>query len=262
MLNAVCEREGVGAAVLIRALEPLEGIELMRERRGRERLEELCSGPGKLTAGARHQLADNGGDLKAGPHDRHHAGALRWPSRGGSGSPSRRARLRFPVPGSRFVSRRGGAPRRVWVRPEPRAAGRRGHAAARCRGRRRRRPRGRGGRGSSSPASWWRGWSRARADGVSPRSVPPPPLVPCCARGVVGRWRAGWWRRRRRRRCGGGAGAGAGRAGRGALLGLVVGSSSRWRRGPARGGGGVLARRGARCSCIALSTYARQICAG
>ena len=49
MLNAVCEREGVGAAVLIRALEPLEGIELMRERRGRERLEDLCSGPGKLT---------------------------------------------------------------------------------------------------------------------------------------------------------------------------------------------------------------------
>jgi DNA-3-methyladenine glycosylase len=49
LLNAVCEPEGEGAAVLIRALEPLEGIDLMRERRGLERERDLCSGPGKLT---------------------------------------------------------------------------------------------------------------------------------------------------------------------------------------------------------------------
>jgi DNA-3-methyladenine glycosylase len=49
LLNAVCEPEGVGAAVLIRALEPSDGIELMRERRGLQRVEDLCSGPGKLT---------------------------------------------------------------------------------------------------------------------------------------------------------------------------------------------------------------------
>jgi DNA-3-methyladenine glycosylase len=48
MLNVVCEPEGVGAAVLIRALEPLDGLELMRARRGVDRLEDLCSGPGKL----------------------------------------------------------------------------------------------------------------------------------------------------------------------------------------------------------------------
>ncbi|MEK6229544.1 MAG: DNA-3-methyladenine glycosylase [Actinomycetota bacterium] len=49
LLNAVCEEEEVGAAVLIRALEPLTGLGAMRARRGLERAEELCSGPGKLT---------------------------------------------------------------------------------------------------------------------------------------------------------------------------------------------------------------------
>ena len=49
LLNAVCEPEGEGAAVLIRALEPLDGIAEMRRRRGLQRVEELCSGPGKLT---------------------------------------------------------------------------------------------------------------------------------------------------------------------------------------------------------------------
>jgi DNA-3-methyladenine glycosylase len=49
LLNAVCEPEGEGAAVLIRALEPLDGVEEIRARRGLQRVEELCSGPGKLT---------------------------------------------------------------------------------------------------------------------------------------------------------------------------------------------------------------------
>ena len=66
-LNAVCEPEGVGAAVLIRALEPTEGIELMRARRGLERLEDLCSGPGKLTQALGIGLEDNGCDLAVGP---------------------------------------------------------------------------------------------------------------------------------------------------------------------------------------------------
>jgi DNA-3-methyladenine glycosylase len=66
-LNAVCERPGVGAAVLIRALEPVEGIELMQARRGLERVEDLCSGPGKLTEALGIELVDNGCDLSVGP---------------------------------------------------------------------------------------------------------------------------------------------------------------------------------------------------
>lgn len=69
LLNAVCEPEGVGAAVLIRALEPLDGIELMAARRGLEpgRLRDLCSGPGKLTQALGISLAENGTDLSSGP---------------------------------------------------------------------------------------------------------------------------------------------------------------------------------------------------
>jgi DNA-3-methyladenine glycosylase len=84
MLNAVCEPAGVGAAVLIRALEPLDGIEQMRLRResggrgrggGSERVGErsplrdrdLCSGPGKLTQALGVELSENGSSLIGGP---------------------------------------------------------------------------------------------------------------------------------------------------------------------------------------------------
>jgi DNA-3-methyladenine glycosylase len=67
MLNAVCEPEGVGAAVLIRALEPLEGVDLMRARRGVDRLEELCSGPGKLCQALGIGLHLNATSLLDGP---------------------------------------------------------------------------------------------------------------------------------------------------------------------------------------------------
>ena len=67
LLNAVSEPEGVGAAVLIRALEPLVGLEHMRARRGLERPEDLCSGPGKLTEALGITLEHNTTDLAAGP---------------------------------------------------------------------------------------------------------------------------------------------------------------------------------------------------
>jgi DNA-3-methyladenine glycosylase len=67
LLNAVCEPEDVGAAVLIRALEPLEGIGEMRRRRGLDRLEDLCSGPGKLTQALGIELDRNATPLDRGP---------------------------------------------------------------------------------------------------------------------------------------------------------------------------------------------------
>ena len=47
-VNVVCGPAGVGAAVLIRALEPLTGLDTMRERRGGVRERVLCAGPGRL----------------------------------------------------------------------------------------------------------------------------------------------------------------------------------------------------------------------
>jgi DNA-3-methyladenine glycosylase len=74
LLNAVCEPEGVGAAVLIRALEPLKGIEAMRIRRAVNgngnaamREHDLCSGPGKLTQALGIELTRNGDALQTGP---------------------------------------------------------------------------------------------------------------------------------------------------------------------------------------------------
>lgn len=46
--NLVCGERGYGAGVLLRAAEPLQGIELMRAARGRQALRELCGGPGRL----------------------------------------------------------------------------------------------------------------------------------------------------------------------------------------------------------------------
>jgi len=78
LLNAVCERDGVGAAVLIRALEPLDGVEDMLARRrlvgrprsdgnGGVRVDDLCSGPGKLTQALGIWLSENGTSLSRGP---------------------------------------------------------------------------------------------------------------------------------------------------------------------------------------------------
>ncbi|HWY16165.1 MAG TPA: DNA-3-methyladenine glycosylase [Rhizomicrobium sp.] len=63
MLNVSSEIQGVGAGVLIRALEPLEGVRVMRRNRGIERLRDLARGPGRLTAALRIDRSLDGLDL-------------------------------------------------------------------------------------------------------------------------------------------------------------------------------------------------------
>jgi DNA-3-methyladenine glycosylase len=63
LLNVSSEQVGVGAGVLLRALEPLEGVDLMRERRGVERLQDLARGPGRLTVAMGVGIHDDGLDL-------------------------------------------------------------------------------------------------------------------------------------------------------------------------------------------------------
>jgi len=59
-LNFVCEEEGSASAVLIRALEPTEGLPVMRRRRGLKEERMLCSGPGKLGEALAITRAQNG----------------------------------------------------------------------------------------------------------------------------------------------------------------------------------------------------------
>ncbi len=63
MLNVVAEPQGTTGAVLIRALEPLEGIEIMKTRRGLTDERRLCSGPGKLCQALGIGLEMHGTDL-------------------------------------------------------------------------------------------------------------------------------------------------------------------------------------------------------
>jgi DNA-3-methyladenine glycosylase len=65
--NVVTAAEGVGEAVLIRALEPLAGTHIMGARRSRERLVDLCSGPAKLVQAMGISRLHNGADLTVKP---------------------------------------------------------------------------------------------------------------------------------------------------------------------------------------------------
>lgn len=65
--NVVTGPKGVGEAVLIRALEPIEGLDLMAMRRGVAEPKALCSGPGKLVIALGIADLPDGSDLRKGP---------------------------------------------------------------------------------------------------------------------------------------------------------------------------------------------------
>jgi len=68
-LNFVCEEEGSASAVLIRALEPTQGLAAMRRRRGLQEERMLCSGPGKLGEALAVTRARNGLPLDKPPFE-------------------------------------------------------------------------------------------------------------------------------------------------------------------------------------------------
>lgn len=108
MLNVASEKEGIGAGVLIRALEPLEGIPIMHHNRGIERLRDLARGPGRLTTALKIDLSFDGLDLcREGPlwlaRDDHAPGEIGQSIRIGISRDADRP-LRFYLRGSPFVS--------------------------------------------------------------------------------------------------------------------------------------------------------------
>jgi DNA-3-methyladenine glycosylase len=109
LLNAVAEPEGQAAAVLIRAIEPLEGLEEMRARRGVRRDLDICSGPGKLTEALGIGLERTGSDLGAEPfvllpRERVWSGEIVAGPRVGISKAVERP-WRFSLAGSPYVSR-------------------------------------------------------------------------------------------------------------------------------------------------------------
>lgn len=105
--NAVCGEDGVGAAVLLRALQPTSGIEAMRARRGVDDLLLLASGPGRLTQALGLTEEHNGADLTQPPF------TFIAPAAGADVATSTRVGItraaerpwRYSLAASRFVSR-------------------------------------------------------------------------------------------------------------------------------------------------------------
>jgi DNA-3-methyladenine glycosylase len=106
-LNLVCEEEGAAAAVLVRALEPTRGLDVMRERRGLEDERLLCSGPGRLCQALGVTGDHDGLPLDRPPFALREAPAPAHVVRGPRIGISQAAELpwRYGLAGSRFLSR-------------------------------------------------------------------------------------------------------------------------------------------------------------
>jgi DNA-3-methyladenine glycosylase len=105
-LNIVSGKTGEGEAVLIRALEPVEGIDVMQKRRNTKKIENLCSGPGKLTQAFGITRKHNNLSLLEGPIQVYNSRLkpeIVTNTRIGL-SVGKELELRFYVEGSRFVS--------------------------------------------------------------------------------------------------------------------------------------------------------------
>ncbi|MFQ5700327.1 MAG: DNA-3-methyladenine glycosylase [Acidobacteriota bacterium] len=130
-MNVVTGPDGVASAVLIRALEPVEGIAAMRRRRGRTRIEDLTSGPGKLAQALGIDRDAYGLDLRREPlwictDGLVPSGCATGPRVGIRAATDRP--YRFFLPDSPFVSRPHGARRpRAGGRVTSRRAGPRAH---------------------------------------------------------------------------------------------------------------------------------------
>lgn len=107
-LNFVCREEGHGAGVLIRAIEPLEGIATMCERRGLHDVRLLCAGPGRVGQALAIQHAYNGHRLDHPPFEVLAADKRQDIVVGPRIGISKAAEVpwRFGLAGSPFVSRR------------------------------------------------------------------------------------------------------------------------------------------------------------
>jgi len=110
MFNVTTEREGVPGAVLIRALEPLKGLELMKRRRGVTEERNLASGPGKLTQAMGITYARHGLDLTIGGNELMITGGIPEPFKIASShrigvSADLKRKLRFYTKNNPYVSR-------------------------------------------------------------------------------------------------------------------------------------------------------------
>ena len=105
--NVVCGEEGTGAALLLRALEPTHGLDVMRTRRGVSSDAQLCSGPGRLTQALGISAAHDGLPLDRPPFELVGTSAPPEVVTGPRVGISRAADLpwRYAVKGSSFVSR-------------------------------------------------------------------------------------------------------------------------------------------------------------